>query len=223
LAQFKDFSDYVAQCKKVHRGGIEDVRKAGRRGYYSRFFNRRNHLGDILAISESGPERQGRPLTEAFFQTVDQQGGYPAAIEPDCVPTDALSWERNFGVFRSSPGHRQGPLVVDEELVAYAHLRRYANAIWLNRFIGHRVHNANGTVHKMHFDLVERLFAGRALTEAVDAGVDRSLRGVRYLASGGYAYHLRDRWPGPGGLLRWKLRVLFRPGLFRYDDDQHLP
>jgi hypothetical protein len=223
LSQFADFSDYISRCRKVHKGNaVRNAIRAGRSGYYSRFFNRANHLGDILAIAESGPERQGHPLPEGYFLTVEEQGGYPASIEPERVPTGALGWERNFGMFRSSPGHQQGSLLLDRELVAHAHMRRYADAILLNRFIGHTAHLANGIIYKMHFDLVERILTSRTLTQAADSDIDSSLRGVRYLVSGGYAGLLPDGVlgrTGGGGLLRWKLRVLYRPGLFRYEGD----
>jgi hypothetical protein len=137
LSQFAGFSDYIAQCRKTSRSAVHDIARARRRGYYSAFFNPRNHLDDMPAIAESAPVRQGRRLPDGFFLSPEGQGGYPASVEPEGAPGGAIGWERHFGVFRSNPGHRQGPLVVDEELVGYAHLRRYANAIWVNRFIGH--------------------------------------------------------------------------------------
>jgi hypothetical protein len=77
----------------------------------------------------------------------------------------------------------------------------------------------SGIVHMMHFDLIERIFSGRTLAGPADDDPHRSLRGVRYVVGGGYAQHLPGRWPGAGGLLQWKLRVLYRPGFLRYEGD----
>jgi hypothetical protein len=217
LEGFPSVQDYSDRCRKIHKGNaVRDALRAGRKGYYSTFFSHRNHLADILEISQSAPERQGRPLPEGYFLTAEQWGGYPTAVEPERVPTDALSWERYFGLFLSRPGHRQGPLSLDERLIAYAHLRRVGETVWLNRFIGHAAHLVHGIMHKVHIDLVERVLAGRD-----GSGVDQSLRGLRYLINGGYLGLLPDGVlgrSGGDGLLRWKQRMLYRPGLLIYQE-----
>ena len=223
LAEFGSVAEYIARCRTVHKGNaVRDAIRAGRLGYYPAFFNSKNHLGDMLAIHESLPVRQGRRLPDDYFQTVEEQGGYPPSAYIDRPPRGALAWQRYFGLFLGKPGHKQGHLVLDKELIAYAHLRRYAETVFINRFIGNAAHLANGIMHKTHIDLVETLLKGRVLAGSDDAAPDRSMRGVRYLINGGYFGLLPDgylgRTGGPG-LLQWKLRMLYRPGFFICDSD----
>jgi hypothetical protein len=217
LREFGSISDYIAQLRKVHKGNaVRDAIRAERRGYYTRFFNNRNHLGDILAISQAAPERQGRRLPSNYFETPEEQGGYPGKVEPEHAPVSALAWNRWFGLFCSRPAHQQGPLLVDEQLAAYVHLRRYSDAIIVNRLIGHPDHWTHGVMHKLHIDFVSVLLQHSCLSVPNDQSANRGLRGVRYLLNGGVSIEM------PGSL-QWKLRMLYRPALVIYGGEAEKP
>jgi len=213
LEALESFEDYIAQCRKIHKGNaIRDANKAARTGYYTKFFNSQNHLDDILAISLSSPERQGHRLSDHYFLTAEEQGGYPASIEAEPTLNGALAWYRYFGLFQRKPGHRQGHLPVDEELLAYGLLRRCGEFALITKFIGHAEHLRNGIMYKMHVDMIDTLLKQRDLARAGDETADRSLRGLRYLTNTRY-------FGQPAGLVQWKVRMLYRPGFFQYDFD----
>jgi hypothetical protein len=222
LSEFNSLEDYIAACRKIHKGNnVRDAIRAGRLGYCTKFINHQNHLGDILEIALSAPDRQGRRLPDDYFLTVAEQGGYPPDVLPVPVPSDSLIWMRWFGVFLPKPGHRQGDLALDEQLVAYAWLRRLGETLWINRFIGHAAHLASGMMHQGHFDIIAFALQGRSGLDE-----DQLTRGIRYVLNGGYQGLLPDGLlgrTGGDGLLRQKLRMLYRPGILVSDDDFDQP
>jgi hypothetical protein len=214
LNRFDGFANYTAQCRKMHKGNaVRDALRAVNRGYEAKFFRYENFLDDVDQIAISKPIRQGQPLSDDYTRQHELLS-YPATLEPERVPTNSLTWLRMFGVFLKKPGHCQGPHQVDEQCIAYARVRRYGHCLFVNRFIGHSDHFKHGIMHLMHMDLV------KALYEVPDV----SLRGIRYLISGGYISLLPEGQFGKmagDGLLKWKLRLLYRPGYLIYRPEDY--
>lgn len=207
--EYPSFDEYLARCRKIHKGNaIRDALKSERKGYYSKFFNPSVFVADIVAVNTSTPERQGAPMAQHYFLPVEQRGGYPAAIASEIPPSQSFIWMRHFGIFRENSGHRQGNVVVDEQLLGYAIVRRCSQFLFYSTFLGHDDFLRDGVTYKMHLDLVKTILMHRNARNQITP-IDISLSGARYLF---YA-----RYYGQGsGLLLWKKRMLFAPGFFEF-------
>jgi hypothetical protein len=210
LDKYASMEDFVAQCRKVHKGNaVRDALRAEKLGYYSKFFDFPSYNPDVVAINTSSPTRQGRPMTPHMRRSVEEAGGYPTRIAPPRIPGQAAAWVQGFGLFRKREGHRQGDVVSDEQLLAYISYRRVGNFTYYGAIIGHADHLGEGVMYKMHLDLICAVLQAR--TAAAGAEPERDcLKGIRYV---GYAdfYNIRD------GLLMWKKRGLFEPIFFQCD------
>lgn len=207
LSEYADYPAFVSQLKRVGKSFYEG-KKAEKIGYYSKFFDERTYVADIVAVNTSSAERQGRPMSDSYQRTVEQLGGYPDEIRPPSRPAQSVFWRRNFGTFRPSAGHRQGSLLVDEQLAAYLTVDRYGDFAHYHIILGHHDFLQDGVVHKMHLDFVKAVLDQQSLDEA-PTDRDPSLAGLKYLCYGGYF--------GLPGLTRWKKSNLFCPRYFRFD------
>ena len=208
--RFSTFDEYVAQCRKVNTGNaVRDALKAERKGYYSKFFNPRRFVTDIVAVNTSTQDRQGGRCRPHYFLPVEKRGGLPTPLETGDPTLPGILVDAPLGVFREKPGHRQGDVVVDEELLAYCMLRRCSEFVYYSTFLGHWDYLKDGVTYKMHMDLVQAILNFRNVT-ADDQGGDRSLDGARYLFYARY-------YTVSKGLQMWKRRMLFRPGHFEFD------
>ncbi len=215
LREFPSFEDYARRCRRVHKAtAVRQALKAERTGYYSKFFNPRVFVADIVTVNTSAPERQGGPMSQHYFMTVEERGGYPTSLEPEIPPNQALSWSRHFGIFRKKPGHRQGELVVGEQLMAYAVVRRCGEFLTYSTLIGHADYLAGGIIYKMHLDLVKAII-DQHTAQSRGHGIDPSLNGIHYV------FHARYYVAQPG-LMTWKKRMAFRPGYFLFDHSERL-
>jgi hypothetical protein len=211
LAAYRNFDDYRAAVKRHHKGTpIRDYRRATDCGYVSKFFNPKTYVGEIYAVQNSMPTRQGRPITDNLRRSVEERGGYAETYLPPVQPTQAFVWNRHFGTFRPKPGHKQGLVVVDEELAAYIYLRRVSEFCWYEQILGHCDHLANGVMNKTHLELIKHIYTEKEKIAAGAPEADHSVAGLRYVAYAGY--FLQDI-----GLVRWKRKLLFRPGQFASD------
>jgi hypothetical protein len=211
LDNYGSIDELIGQCRKIHKGNaVRDALKAEKRGCYGRFFDFRSYAPDIVAINTSAPARQGRPMTAHYQHSVEDYGGYPKGIAPERVPSQAATWVRHFGLFQRHPGHRQGDVVSDEQLLAYIALRRYGNFAIYSTIIGHADHLQFGIMYKMHLDLVSGVIATRnSATGDLDCS-QKSLDGLRYLCYSAF-YYIQP------GLQLWKRRMLFEPCFLQFD------
>lgn len=207
LDDYNSYAEYVKASKRAGASFYEG-RKAEKRGYYTQFFNNRTFIEDIVAINTSASMRQGRPMTAGYRRSVEEMGGYPNRIFAPNVPSQRVFWGRHFGTFRACPGHRQGELQVDEQLLSYMIVRRLGDAAIYGTILGHNDYLREGVVYKMHLDFVKLVLNANVQVPADDT-VDVSLRGLRYIFYAGFF--------GTEGLMRWKKNNLFRPGLFSID------
>lgn len=216
LDEYPDMEAFLKAARKVHTGNaLRDARKAAERGYYSKFFDPRTFVIDLMEVDQSASERQGSAMAEHYRRTVEERGGYPNALHLPETPNQSLTWDRWFGVFRPDAGHTQGEVVVDERLLSYLKLRKVGPFLFYGTILGHADHLREGVMYKMHLDLVEYLLRNRELLAKGEAAADHSLEGTRLL---GYARYSRQG----EGLMMWKKRMLFRPGyvLLRYPDER---
>jgi hypothetical protein len=207
-----EYTDYGALVEKLKKQGptFYEARKAEKRGYYSKFFDEQTFVGDIVAINTSTSERQGKPMEGSTQRTVAQRGGYSMAIREAEIPAHQVFWLRKFGTFRHRPGHCQGPIIVDEQLVSFLSLRRFGNFVNYNLLLGHKELLKDGIVHKMHVDLVNTLLGARNRAMTGTGSIDTSLLGIRYISYG-------SSFGTTPGLRRWKKSNLFTPGLTMFD------
>lgn len=207
-----NYSYYEQYSKALKREGAAfyEATKAAKRGYYTKSFDEQTFIGDIVAINTSSAERQGRPMTAPYLRSVEDSGGYATEIRTPAVPKQSIFWTRNFGTFRALPGHRQGPLVVDEQLMSYMIVRRFGNFAFYGTIIGDYAHLRDGIVYKMHQDFIRNVLDAKQ-SAATGMPHDASLAGLRFVCYASYHDH--------EGLTRWKKSNLFRPGLFSVDID----
>jgi hypothetical protein len=210
LDEYASIEDFIAGCRKVHKGNaVRDAIKAEKLGYYCKFFDYRSYIPDVVAVNISMPIRGGQPMTPLYTRTVEECGGYPSRIAPERIPRQAASWTRLFGLFRKLERHKQGEVVSGEQLLAYLSLRRYGCFTFYGTFIGHADYLNDGIMYRMHLDLIRLLLQAREAASDDEPSL-ACLKGIRYI---GYTEFYRIR----PGLLRWKKRMLFEPIGFQFD------
>lgn len=208
LGNYHGYNEFEKHLKKAGAAFYER-RKAEKRDYYTQFFQRQTFIADIVSINTSAPIRQGRPMDRPYLKTVEQLGGYPNKKLPRIVPTQNIHWAQLFGTFRSLDGHRQGDLVVDEQLLSYMVVRRIGNFAFYGTIIGHQDRLGEGIVYKMHHDFIKTVLEARS-NAAAGAQHDASLLDLRYICYAGFSATYT-------GLARWKKVNLFQPRRFYLD------
>jgi len=196
LNQYPDFAQYRRALAKRSGNFLREVNHAEKAGYLVERFEFANHTPDIVAIHRSLKVRSYGLVVDALVLRVGALGGAPQTlsklVEPDCP----RHWECLFGVFAAKPGHRQGEVQTDKELLGYARLHRINNSVIYRDFIGHGAYVNQGIMKFLHVQLV------RWVLEP-----DNSLtQGVEY-----FNYGVVER--GGDGLFFWKKKGLFAPYL----------
>ncbi len=126
----------------------QKVRRAGREGYVFAPIERDVYLDDIFAINTSMPERQGRPMGEAYQVPPAPRGPLP---DFPC-PRHAL---RQYGVLRE--GH----------LYAYAWVYVIGEMCLFSTILGHGEHMKSGIMSLLVAEAVRDLMAGADLRYAM--------------------------------------------------------
>ena len=126
----------------------QKVRRAGREGYVFAPIDRNAFLDDIFAINASMPERQGRPMGEAYRERPVPQA--PLPVFP--CPRHAL---RQYGVLRE--GH----------LYAYAWVYVIGEMCLFSTILGHGEHMRSGIMSLLVAEAVRDLMAGADLRYAM--------------------------------------------------------
>ncbi|MGC8634414.1 MAG: hypothetical protein ACP5VP_07080 [Candidatus Limnocylindrales bacterium] len=124
------------------------VRRAGRDGFAFAPIERDDYLDDIYAINTSLPERQGRPMAEAYRQRPAPQGPLPAFP----CPRHAL---RRYGVLRE--GH----------LYAYAWVYVIGEMCLFSTILGHGEQMRSGIMALLVAEAVRDLMASAGLRYAM--------------------------------------------------------
>jgi hypothetical protein len=90
----------------------------------------------MVAIRRSMKVRSFGVMPDAWLANVKQFGGLPEQWSAPVTAPYIQHWERLFGVFIDQPGHKQGGLLVDQQLVGYAILHRVGNMLTYRDFTG---------------------------------------------------------------------------------------
>jgi hypothetical protein len=196
LNQYPNFSQYRRALAKRSGNFIREVNHAEKAGYLVERFQFSNHTPDIVAIHRSLKVRSYGLVVDALVLRVGALGGAPQTLsklaEPDCP----RHWECLFGVFAAKPGHRQGEVQTDKELLGYARVHRINNSLIYRDFIGHGAYVNQGIMKLLHVQLVRWVLEpDNPLTQ-----------GVEY-----FNYGVVER--GGDGLFFWKKKGLFAPYL----------
>jgi hypothetical protein len=126
----------------------QKVRRAGRDGFVFAQIARDDYLDDIYAINTSLPERQGRPMADAYRQRPAPQGPLP---DFPC-PRHAL---RRYGVLR------------DGHLYAYAWVYVIGELCLFSTILGHGAHMRSGIMSLLVAETVRDLMASAGLRYAM--------------------------------------------------------
>ena len=108
----------LADWRDQHRTARKRADRANRRGYTAIAYDRSQHADEIHRINTSSPERQGRPMTDAYSAMTE----YTHLPSYPC-PRHAI---RTTGVFHPN-----------QELVAYLTMYRCGDLALVSQILGH--------------------------------------------------------------------------------------
>ena len=194
LTLFKTMGDYLKACRQVSKGGIHaDMRLAREAGYTFSEFSKQNYIEDIHEIHTSSPERQGKPMRDAYLIPVEEMGGAPKGWNPLPYNPCDEHWVRFYGAFESAPGRKLGGVEVGYRLRAYIAMKRIGSLGIYSMIIGHGDHLRSGVMGGLH---------GWIISRAKDPDIWTEFRGLDGVMYAGY-------FQGQQGLIHWKRKALF--------------
>lgn len=189
------YESYVAAIRKHgNANAVREARKAKNAGYVVEPFPRQLFIPDIYAINTSAPARGGEPMRDVYLRSIGEMGGAPRRDIPLRKPKCTKHHQTMFGVFRPNPGHMQGEVKTDRQLVAYLSVNRYGNCAIYSTLLGHHAYLRDGIMSLLHLEVVRSLMHPE----------DETLKGIDYLMY--HRYH--NAHPG---LTAWKKHRVFRP------------
>jgi hypothetical protein len=188
-----DYNGYVAHVrKKGNANAVREARKAAEAGLFSAKFPWYLYIPDIHAINHSAAERGGKPMSANYRRSIEEMGGAPTrpiVLKPPACPYHNKTF---FGVFRPLPGHMQGSVQTNQQLLAYVSVNRYGNCAIYTLFLGHYDFLKMHIMNLLHFGTVKSLLE------------EPSFTGLEYLM-----YH--RYFNNNQGLTFWKKKVAFQP------------
>lgn len=135
--------------------------RASNLGYQCRPIRRHEHADDIYEINTSKPERQGRPMSRAYWEAVS-------------TTPDAESLCPRHGV------HHYGVVDARGVLVAYSWIYRAGDLALVSQILGHAEHESNDVMYLLFHGAMMREYAlhgtGWFVYNRHDSGTD----GLRY-------------------------------------------
>ena len=194
LGSFADAAGFSKQLKKKSGNVWRDAEKARRNGFLLQLFLPANHSPDLLALRRSRKMRAFGPVLDAFTVTLADLGGAPQQWQALPTPQHTDYWDCYLGVFLPKPGHQQGDVMTDQQLIGYTRLHRIGNAVRYAELMGHGGFQAAGVMSVLHHDVLCWL-----LDPANPLVV-----GIEYLSYGALEQ-------GGDGLVFWKRKALFQP------------
>jgi hypothetical protein len=194
LDRFVDNAAFEALVRRRSSRTLPKARKAREAGYSVRRFAVAAHVYDVHDVKTSMKTRAGGPVLDYWFLK-------PGDIAPPAerpvrlkAPPCHAHWVQWWGVFLPEPGRMQGPVRVDERLVAYVKINRRGELLHYADIMGHSGHLGQSVMVLLHLEIMRWL---------LESG-DPMARGVRVVLYGA-AEHGRE------GLLTWKKRAGFDP------------
>ena len=190
-----DFNAWEAHIKTFGKGArLRQKKKAVAHGYYVKAFPWRLFIPDVHAANTSKEIRSGGVLRTTLTRSIDDMGGAPNRKYELVLPKCRNHWAMTFGVFRAAPGHMQGSIQVDEQLVGYISLRRTGEVAVYCQILGHGDHLGHGVLTLLHHEVIQWISEHR----------DGHTRGLKYVMYGG-------KENGTSELLRFKRQAGFSP------------
>ncbi len=126
-----EFDDYLAE----HRTARKRAARAHRLGYETRVIDRRDYENDIFSVNVSAPERQGRPMTEAYRE------------RPHFGPNPVSCAEHHVYAF--------GLLDERSRLWAYLWLYRCGDLALISSILGHADRLRDDVMYALVLDAIE--------------------------------------------------------------------
>jgi len=199
LRNWNNYQEYFDCVKKAnYKSCIYPFNRSNKKGFYSKRFEFKNFVPDVVGVNQSMSVRQGKEMGKNYFLSIDDLGGAPSKFHDFTEIENTNRYRLFFGVFQKVENHKQGSVTTDEQLVGYITLIREGNMIVYNRIIGHGDHLKEGIMYNLHFSIIEWLYGDDKLCEGVDM--------VMYA---GFT-------SGSEGLRKWKKRLAFEP-VFLYE------
>lgn len=210
IIDLKDFNyeDYEAKVKAFKSGKnrgefLRRSRKADQAGYYSKMFEWKNFLPDVVEINHSKEVRSGGEMRGSYLKTLDEMGGAPTKFiplrEPKCRVHNTYCW----GIFKEDPGYKQGEIETNEKLLGYIKFKRNGNFATYTQILGHGDYLRDGIMNRLHL----------AVMEWVGSNLKSTLEGLEYVMYGPLI-------SGGPGLQEWKKRSLFEGTYFVLKDEK---
>jgi len=125
---------------KFPKNILRDIKGCEKKGYYCKEFVIQNFLDDFVDLRTSAKYRQGSELPVSYFKTVEQLGGYKNSFQENPINICEHHYKHVYGVFKKKEGHKQGNIVVNEQLLGYISLIRDGNIGCFSQIMGHADH-----------------------------------------------------------------------------------
>ena len=198
ISDFPDVATFDAVLKQRSSRTPSKIRSAARKGYRARQFMLTSHVEDMHAIRTSMAFRAAGPVFDRWFLKPGHIAAPATELLSVAAPCCPVHWTIWWGLFAPEAGYRQSGVEVGERLVAYVKVMRIGDMVHYTEIMGHRDRLGDGVMPMLHHEIV------RWLIEAPEPAAE----GVKVLLYGA-AEH------GGVGLLTWKKRAGFVPGLLR--------
>ena len=194
LEKYPTNAAFEAYVRKRSSRSLPKVRQAQRLGYRAGRFPLSRHVHDVHAVKTSMKRRAFGLVLDYWLLRLEDVGKpavKPVAWRP---PPCRRHWTMWWGVFLPEPGHAQGPVTVDERLVAYVKLVRRGDFIHYADLMGHADSLDANVMALLHFEIMKWLLDRE----------DPLVLGVRAVLYGAAEQ-------GGEGLVTWKKRAGFEP------------
>ena len=144
------------KLKGVHKGNVaRKISKATRSGFVSRYFNYFNHIDEIVEIQRSLSVRGGKQISSYIDANRSEFGPTITGTLPDEKGLCDHHSVRYWGVFKPVDADDTGTSANGKKLIAFIRLFKLGDVVWYNLIIGHGDYLKQGSMHKMHTDLME--------------------------------------------------------------------
>jgi hypothetical protein len=188
----------VLELDKYRDGYIEKMNRRRHRmmkrseSYTFEAFDYRTFVPDIVEINTSKEVRAGGKMKAHYLKSVEERGGFPKKYyQPEAKPCLIHSTNNCFGVFKSIDGYKQGEVVTNKKLLAYAILHLAGDIVMYSWVIGHGDHLNEGVMTRLQVGVLSWC---------------HTLPQLKYLLMGAWT----DGGEG-SGLQTWKKEHLFEP------------
>ena len=183
---------------KFPKNILRDIKSCKKKGYYCKEFVMENFLDDFVDLRTSSKYRQGSELPVSYFKTVNDLGGYKDKFLQNPEKVCDYHYQYKYGVFKKKEGHKQGNIVVNEQLLGYISFVRNGNIGCFSQIMGHSEYLSSNIMLLLQYSIFEL----------------ESNNNLKYLFYAGWNdgnVNLRNE----NFLQNMKERLLFKPGKFK--------